>query len=163
LEFYPVNVPISVDRLDLKILGQLQDDSAQPVTKIADSVGLSSNACWRRIKRLEDEGIIRKRVALLDASKLGVGMTVFVSVRAAVHADSWLEKFAAAVAAIPEIVEFHRLSGDVDYVLKILVADVVHYDQVYKILIRSIDLADVTASFSMEQIKGTTAVPLTQG
>lgn len=149
-----------MDHLDLKILGQLQADCAQPITKIAETIGLSSNACWRRIKRLEDIGVIRQRVALLDAHKLGVGMTVFVSVRAAVHADSWLEKFASTVAEIPEIVEFHRLSGEIDYMLKILVSDVVHYDKVYKLLIRSVELADVTASFSMEQIKATTAVPL---
>lgn len=150
----------TLDRMDAKILSELQADAARSVGEIAGAVNLSVNACWRRIKRLEDDGIIRKRVALLDAAKLGVGMTVFASVRAAEHSEAWLRDFAAAVRAIPEIVELHRLSGDTDYLLKLLVADVADYDRVYKKLIRSVRLEDVSSSFSMEEIKSTTEVPL---
>ncbi len=151
---------LTLDRLDVKILAELQTDADRSIGDIASVVNLSVNACWRRIKRLEDDGIVRRRVALLDAVKLGVAMTVFVSVRAAEHTEDWLEEFAKTVRAIPEIVEFHRMSGDVDYLLKLLVADVADYDRVYKRLIRSVRLADVTSSFSMEVIKATTEVPL---
>ncbi len=149
-----------LDRMDVKILSVLQADAARSVGEIAAEVNLSVNACWRRIKRLEEEGVVRKRVALLDAAKLGVGMTVFVSVRAAEHSEGWLDEFAEAVRALPEIVEFHRMSGDIDYLLKLLVADVADYDRVYKMLIRSVRLADVSSSFSMEELKSTTEVPL---
>lgn len=150
----------TIDRMDVKILAELQSDAARSVGDIATVVNLSVNACWRRIKRLEEDGIVRKRVALLDAAKLGVGMTVFASVRAAEHSEAWLEDFAKAVRAIPEIVELHRMSGDTDYLLKLLVADVADYDRVYKKLIRSVRLEDVSSSFSMEEIKSTTQVPL---
>jgi Lrp/AsnC family transcriptional regulator len=150
----------ALDRLDVKILAELQEDVSRPVGEIAAAVGLSTNACWRRIKQLEDAGVVRRRVALLDAAKLGISMTAFVSVRAAEHSENWLEDFARAVRGIPEIVEFHRMSGDIDYLLKILVADIADYDRVYKKLIRTVRLADVSSSFSMEQIKGTTAIPL---
>lgn len=155
-----MNAPVEIDRTDRRILAELQADAGRPISEVAEAINLSTNACWRRIKRLEEAGVIRKRVALLDAQKLGVGMTVFVSVRADVHSETWLDKFSVAVRDMPEIVEFHRLSGEVDYMLKILVADVAHYDRVYKSLIRTISIADVSASFSMEQIKATTSLPL---
>ena len=153
---------LTLDRTDVKILTELQVDADRSVGDIAAVVHLSVNACWRRIKRLEDDGIIRKRVALLDPLKLGIAMTVFVSVRAAEHSEEWLEEFAETVRAIPEIVEFHRMSGDVDYLLKLLVADVADYDRVYKRLIRAVRLADVSSSFSMEIIKATTEIPIPQ-
>jgi len=151
---------MSLDRLDVKILRELQADAARPVAEIAATVNLSLNACWRRIKRLEEEGVIRRRVALLDAAKLGAGLTVFVSVRTAEHSEAWTEDFARTVRMIPEIVELHRMTGDIDYLMKLLVADVADYDRVYKKLIRAVRLADVSSSFSMEEIKATTEVPL---
>jgi Lrp/AsnC family transcriptional regulator, cysteine-sensing transcriptional activator len=149
-----------LDPTDLKILDLLQTDASQSIAEIADRVHLSQNACWRRIKQLEEEGIIRKRVALLDPEKLGVGVTVFVTVRAAEHTEKWLEIFAAAVRKMPEVVEFYRIAGDVDYLLKLQVADIAAYDRAYKALIRSARLSDVSASFAMEEMKHSTAIPL---
>jgi len=149
-----------LDRIDKRILSALQADASLAIAELADAVGLSSNACWRRVKRLEEAGVIRRRVALLDPVKLGLGVTVFVSVRTSEHAEEWLEAFADGVAQIPEVVEFYRMSGEVDYLLKVLVADIAHYDRVYKRLIKTASLTDVSSSFAMEQIKYTTAVPL---
>ena len=149
-----------LDPTDFSILALLQEDAGLSIQQIADSVHLSQNACWRRIRQMEDSGVIRKRVALLDATKVGAGMTVFVQVRAAEHSDAWLEGFAAAVKAIPEIVEFYRMTGEVDYLLKMRVADMAGYDRAYKTLIRAARLGDVSASFALEEIKATTAVPL---
>ena len=112
------------------------------------------------MKRLESEGVIRKRVALLDAEKLGVGVTVFVTVRAAEHSETWLREFAAAVRRLPEVMEFYRMSGEVDYMLKIQVADIAAYDAVYQKLIRSVRLSDVSSAFAMEELKHTTCIPL---
>ena len=148
------------DKYDLKLLALVQEDATLTVQEMADKVNLSANACWRRIKRLEDEGVIRKRVALLDPVKLGAGVTVFVTIRATEHSDAWLADFASAVARIPEVVEFYRMSGDADYLLKVQVADIAAYDRVYKKLIRSVRLSDVSSAFAMEEIKHTTAVPL---
>ena len=148
------------DEFDLKILSLVQNDATLTVNEIAERVNLSPNACWRRIKKLEEDGVIRKRVALLDPAKLGAGVTVFVTIRATEHSDRWLEEFAAAVARIPEVVEFYRMSGDADYLLKLQVADIAAYDSVYKKLIRSVRLSDVSSAFAMEEIKHTTAVPL---
>ncbi|MCW5723981.1 MAG: Lrp/AsnC family transcriptional regulator [Maricaulaceae bacterium] len=149
-----------MDAIDLKLLALLQEDAARPVAEMAEAVNLSVNACWRRIKRYEAEGVIRRRVALLDAHKLGAGVTVFVTVRAAEHSDQWLEGFARAMDRIPEVTEFYRMSGEIDYLLKIQVADIAAYDAVYKRLIRSARLSDVSSAFAMEVIKHTTAVPL---
>jgi Lrp/AsnC family transcriptional regulator, cysteine-sensing transcriptional activator len=150
----------SLDAIDLKILDILQTDASQPISEIADRVHLSQNACWRRIKQLEEAGIIQRRVALLDAEKLGAGMTVFVTVRAGEHTEKWLETFSSAVRKMPEVVEFYRIAGDIDYLLKLQVADMAAYDRAYKSLIRSARLVDVSASFAMEELKRTTAVPL---
>ena len=150
----------SLDFIDIQILRLLQNDATRAIAEIADSVHLSQNACWRRIKKLEDDGIVRKRVALLDAQKLGVGVTVFVSVRAGEHTEKWLENFTAAVRRIPEVVEFYRMAGEVDYLLKLQVADIAAYDRVYKTLIRSAKLMDVSAAFAMEEMKRTTELPL---
>jgi len=146
--------------IDVKILDLLQNDASQSIAGIAERVHLSQNACWRRIKQLEDEGIIAKRVALLDPEKLGVGVTVFVTVRAGEHTEKWLETFSAAVRKMPEVVEFYRMTGEIDYLLKLQVADIAAYDRVYKALIRSAKLMDVSSAFAMEELKRTTAIPL---
>ena len=151
---------MEIDRKDRRILDILQDDASLSVAHIAESVGLSQNACWRRIKQLEAAGVITGRVAILDPATLGVGVTVFVSVRTNEHSADWLEKFAASVSVVPEVVEFYRMSGDVDYLLKILVADIADYDRVYKKLIAATTLSDVSSSFAMERIKHTTRVPI---
>lgn len=155
------NTAIELDRIDVRILTALQADSSQAIADLSESVGLSANACWRRIKRLEELGIIRGRVALLDAVKLNLGVTVFVSVRTNEHNDAWLTQFNNAVAQIPEVVELYRMSGDIDYLMKIVVADIAHYDRVYKRLIKLVKLTDVSSSFAMEQMKYTTALPVT--
>ena len=151
---------MKLDAIDLKILDLLQNDASRSIAEIGDRVHLSQNACWRRIRRLEEEGIIAKRVALLDPAKLGVGVTVFVTVRAGEHTEKWLETFSAAVRRMPEVVEFYRLTGEIDYLLKLQVADIAAYDRVYKQLIRSAKLMDVSSAFAMEELKRTTAIPL---
>lgn len=149
-----------MDQFDRKILDILQHDAAMPVAEIAEKIGLSTTPCWRRIKNLEDTGVIRKRVAVLDADKINAGVTVFVGVKAGHHAADWLEKFATAVGEIDEVLEVHRLSGEIDYLLKIMVPDISAYDDVYKRLIAKADFADVSSFFAMEKIKSTTALPL---
>ena len=148
------------DTIDFAILALLQEDATASLQLISESVHLSSNATWRRIQKMEEAGIIKKRVALLDAAKLGLGLTVFVQVRAAEHSESWLTEFAAAVQTIPEIVEFYRMTGEVDYLIKMRVADMAGYDRAYKKLIGAARLGDCSASFAMEEIKTTTAIPL---
>ena len=152
----------NIDSVDVAILRELQADASRSVQEIADVVGLSQNPCWRRIKRLESAGVIQHRVAILDPVRLGRRLTVFVSIRTNRHNDEWLERFAEGVARIPEIVEIHRMSGDVDYLLKVIVADIAEYDRIYKLLISAVDLSDVSSSFAMETIKSTTAIPLPQ-
>ena len=152
--------PVQLDTIDWAILGVLQADTALPVHEVGERVGLSSNACWRRIKRLEDSGVISRRVALLDPEKLGLNTTVFVAVRTQRHDPAWLEEFSRGVAEIDEISECHRMAGEVDYLLKIVVSDIAHYDRIYRKLIARVpDLADVSSSFSMEKLKATTALP----
>jgi len=155
-----LSVADPLDGLDIKILKELQEDATLSISELGDRVHLSQNACWRRIKRLEAEGYIRKRVALLDAKKIGCGVTVFMTVRAAEHSERWLQDFAAAVRNLPEVVEFYRMSGDVDYLLKLQVTDIGCYDRVYQKLIRTVRLSDVSSAFAMEQIKHTTSLPL---
>jgi len=149
-----------MDKLDRHILEQLQADCSLPINDLAERVGLSPTACWRRVQKLEEHGVIRARVALLDGARLNVGVTVFVAVRTSRHDARWLEQFHAAVSTIPEVVELYRMSGDTDYLMRVVVPDVAAYDQVYKRLIRMAELADVSSSFAMEQIKYTTALPL---
>ncbi|HEY2179912.1 MAG TPA: Lrp/AsnC family transcriptional regulator [Caulobacteraceae bacterium] len=151
------------DAADLRILAVLQDDASLSIGEVAARVNLSANACWRRIKRLEEDGLILRRVALLDAERLGAAVTVFVTLRAAEHSETWVDDLAAVVRRIPEIVEFYRMSGDIDYLLKIKVADIAAYDGVYKRLIRGIRLSDVSSAFAMEELKHTTAIPLPVG
>ena len=149
-----------LDRLDLHILRILQEDAGLSNADVADRVGLSANACWRRTRRLEEKGVIRKKVALLSQEKLSLDVTVFVGIRTNEHNDQWLKKFSKGVAGIPEVVEFYRMSGDIDYMLKIVVKDIADYDRVYKKLISVVPLHDVSSSFAMERIKSTTALPL---
>ena len=149
-----------MDQIDRKILAVLQQDATTPLDRVAEQAGLSASPCWRRIQRLEQQGVIRRRVALLDPERLGVGVTVFVSIRTNRHDSAWAERFCRAVAGITEVVEFYRMSGQVDYLLKILVPDIAAYDRVYKRLITVAELYDVSSSFAMERIKYETAIPL---
>ena len=150
----------AMDQIDKQILAQLQVNAAQPVADIARKVGLSITPCWRRIQRMEETGLIRKRVALLDPQKIGVGMSVFVAVRTDQHNAEWLQDFATMVADMPEVVEFYRMSGEVDYLLRVVVPDMATYDTFYRKLIANVQLTDVSSSFAMEEIKYTTALPL---
>ena len=149
-----------MDQIDRQILMQLQNNAAQPVADIARKVGLSATPCWRRIQRMEETGIIRKRVALLDSKAIGVGMSVFVAVRTDQHNSEWLKNFAGMVAEMDEVVEFYRMSGEVDYLLRVVVPDMSAYDSFYRKLIGNVQLTDVSSSFAMEEIKYTTALPL---
>jgi Lrp/AsnC family transcriptional regulator len=151
---------VKLDAFDLRILALLQEDASKPLAEIADAVGLSQTPCWRRIQKLEAEGYIRQRVALLDRDKLRAGVTVFIAVKTARHSMEWLERFHAAVHDLPEIVDFYRMSGDIDYLLKAYVCDIAAYDALYKKLIARIELSDVTSMFAMEELKSTTAIPL---
>jgi Lrp/AsnC family transcriptional regulator len=149
-----------MDEIDRRILACLQEDATLPLAEVATQAGLSPSPCWRRIRRLEEAGVIRARVALLDAEKMNVGVTVFVSIRTERHSMEWAERFCRAVAAMPEVLELHRMSGNVDYLLRVVVPDIAAYDGVYKRLIAIAELRDVSSSFSMERIKYTTALPL---
>jgi Lrp/AsnC family transcriptional regulator len=149
-----------MDSKDKKILELLQADAMLTASEVAEQVGLTTTPCWRRIQKLEEQGYIRKRVALLDREKLNVGTTVFVGVRTNQHSDDWLKRFKGALQSMPEIVEAHRLSGDTDYMLRIVVPDINEYDRVYQKLIRELEFLDVSSSFSMEELKSTTALPI---
>ena len=150
----------TLDRKDRQILDLLQKDATLPVADIAERVGLSRTPCWRRIRELENRGVIRKRVCILDNAKLGMPITVFMEVKTNQHNAKWLERFRKAVNTMPQIVEAYRLSGDKDYLLRILVADIDDFDVVYKKLIEMVDFSDVSSSFTMEVLKSTTAIPL---
>ena len=149
-----------MDKKDLQILSILQANGATPLAELAQAVHLSSTPCWRRVQKLYEDGVIRRQVALCDPAKLNVAVTVFVSLRTSQHSDAWMKKFVQATRDIPEIVEIYRMSGDVDYLLKIVVPDIAGYDAVYKRLIRAVELQDVSSSFAMEVLKSTTALPL---
>jgi Lrp/AsnC family transcriptional regulator len=149
-----------LDAIDRKILNVLQQDASLSVAEIGDRVGLSSTPCWKRIQRLEADGVILRRVALVDQNKIGLGITVFVSVESADHSEAWLQKFAEAVSAMPEVMEFYRMAGDVDYMLRVVVPDIQGYDGFYKKLIATVPLKNVTSRFAMERIKSTTALPI---
>ncbi len=149
-----------MDRLDRKILRLLQEDATLAVADIAKKVGLSTTPCWRRIQKLEEDGIIRGRVALLDPAAVNTKVTVFVSIRTNSHSQEWLRRFAEVISEFPEVVEFYRMSGDVDYLLRVVVPDIAAYDAFYKRLIAKIEIRDVSSSFAMEQIKYTTVLPL---
>ena len=149
-----------LDMIDHRILGLLQKDATLSVDAISEVVALSRNACWRRIKAMEASGVIRARVALLDPDKIGCPLSALVLIRTDHHTDTWRRDFAAAVAALPEITSAQRMAGDLDYVLMVRLADVAAYDTFYKRLTSRISLSDISASFVMEDIKDTTALPL---
>ena len=149
-----------MDRLDRKILRLLQEDSTLAVADLAKKVGLSTTPCWRRIQKMEEDGVIRKRVALLDPVRVNTKVTVFVSIRTNAHSVEWLKRFSEVGVEFPEVVEFYRMSGDVDYLLRVVVPDFAAYDAFYKRLIARIEIRDVSSAFAMEQIKYTTELPL---
>jgi Lrp/AsnC family transcriptional regulator len=149
-----------MDAIDRKILAVLQEDASLSVAEIGSRVGLSSTPCWKRIQRLEADGVILKRVALVDPGKIGLGITVFVSIETGDHSQEWLNRFAEVVGAMPEVMEFYRMAGDVDYMLRVVVADIAGYDAFYKKLIGTVPLKNVTSRFAMEKIKSTTALPI---
>ena len=149
-----------LDAIDRKILMVLQEDASLSVAEIGDRVGLSSTPCWKRIQRLEADGVILRRVALVDQNKIGLGISVFVSVESSDHSETWLKNFAGAVSAMPEVMEFYRMAGDVDYMLRVVVADMPSYDVFYKKLIGVVSLKNVTSRFAMEKIKSVTALPV---
>ncbi len=151
---------IDLDQVDRRILAILQDDATVAIADIAERVGLTQTPCWKRVKRLQDAGVISARVALLNREALDLGLTVFVAVKTGRHDEDWLNTFAAGARALPEVVEFYRMSGDVDYLLKVVVRDIAAYDRFYKRLIATAPLTDVSSSFAMEQIKFTTALPI---
>ncbi len=149
-----------MDAVDRKILAVVQQDAALSVAEIGQRVGLSSTPCWKRLQRLEADGVILRRVALVDPDKIGLGITVFVSIETGDHSQDWLKKFAEVVGAMPEVMEFYRMAGDVDYMLRVVVPDIAGYDAFYKKLIGTVPLKNVTSRFSMERIKQTTALPI---
>ena len=149
-----------MDRIDRTILAALQQDSNLSVLQLADRVGLSQTPCWKRIQRLEKQGVIERRVALLNQDKLGLGLTVFVSIESSDHSEDWLKRFASVVTAMPEVLELYRMAGDVDYMLRVVVPDMAAYDAFYKRLIAAVPLKNVSSRFAMERVKATTALPL---
>jgi Lrp/AsnC family transcriptional regulator len=149
-----------MDAIDRKILAVLQEDASLSVAEIGSRVGLSSTPCWKRIQRLEADGVILRRVAIIDQDKLGLGVTVFVSIETGDHSEEWLTRFADVVGAMPGVMEFYRMAGDVDYMLRVVVPDIAGYDAFYKRLIAAVPLKNVTSRFAMEKIKLTTALPI---
>jgi len=149
-----------LDKIDRKILTLLQKDATMPVAEIGRKVGLSTTPCWRRIQKMEEDGVIKGRVAVLDPVKVNAGVTVFMAVKTNEHNEAWMRKFSAVIDEFSEVVEFYRMSGDVDYLLRVVVPDIAAYDSFYKKLIGKIALTDVSSSFAMGQIKYTTALPL---
>jgi Lrp/AsnC family transcriptional regulator len=151
---------VEFDAVDRRILGELQKDASQSLDALGETIGLSRNACWRRIRALESAGVIKGRVALLDPVRIDLPLMVFIQVRTSAHAPDWLEKFSSATRAMPEIMGVYRMSGDLDYLIRARVADMAGYDRLYQRLIRKVPLSDVSASFVMEEIKETTQLPL---
>ena len=149
-----------MDAIDRKILAVVQEDASLSVAEIGQRVGLSSTPCWKRLQRLEADGVITGRVALVDPDKIGLGITVFVSIETDDHSEGWLKHFAEVVGAMPEVMEFYRMAGDVDYMLRVVVPDVAGYDRFYKKLIGTVPLKNVTSRFAMERIKQSTALPI---
>jgi Lrp/AsnC family transcriptional regulator len=151
---------MKLDAIDRKLLEMLQLDCDTPIAELAAAVQLSTTPCWRRVQRMKEAGVITSHVALVDPRSVNVGVTVFVNIKTSQHTQAWFDRFHATVDSIPEVVEFYRMSGDVDYLLRIVVPDIAAYDGVYKRLIAGTQLFDVSSSFAMEQLKFTTALPL---
>ena len=149
-----------MDEIDLNILRLLQVDNSLSVSDIAHQVGLSASPCWKRINRLNKDGIIKRKIAVVDPKKLGLGITAYVSIKTGEHSNVWLEEFSTTVTKMPEVMEFHRMAGDVDYMLKVIVPDIQAFDEFYKRLIGTTAINEVTSRFSMETIKETTALPI---
>ena len=149
-----------LDNMDRKILAALQKDVTRSVGHLAEEIGLSKSACWRRIQALEQQGIITARVALLDQKKLGLDLTVYTAIRTLQHTKSWYDVFSGVVASMPNVMEVHRMSGEIDYLMRSVVPDMSSYDAMYLDMIKNLDLSDVSSSFSMETIKYSTALPL---
>ena len=152
----------TIDRIDRKILKVLQADASISMEALAEKVSLSRNACWRRVKQMEESSVIKSRVSLVDPEALDLGLTVFVMIRTGDHDPDWLSRFETAVRSLPEILGAHRMSGDLDYVLRVRVADVKSYDHFYKRLISQVPVSDISASFVMDDIKDTTELPVEQ-
>ncbi|MCL4122380.1 UNVERIFIED_CONTAM: hypothetical protein GTU68_019849 [Idotea baltica] len=150
---------ITFDDIDRQILNILQEDSDTPVQAISETVGLSANPCWRRIKRMEEAGVIKKRVALVDQARAKVPLTVFIGVSTSRHEIEWLNQFRDLIDEIPEVVEAYRLTGTVDYILKVIVPDMASYDAVYKQMIQRLEFSQVNSMMAMEELKFTTAIP----
>ena len=157
---FPLGHDFPMDRTDLRILAILQEDASLPVAEVAARVNLSQTPCWRLIQRLEAQGVIERRVAILNPEAVGLGISVFVEIEAADHSPQWLEGFAQAVAAMPEVMEVYRMAGDVDYLLRVAVSSMDEFDRFYQRLIALIPIKNVTSRFAMERIKTTTAYPL---
>jgi Lrp/AsnC family transcriptional regulator len=151
---------LALDEIDRRILHWLQRDGAMPMAELADHVGVSASPCWRRVQKLQADGVIAGRVALLDPVKVNVAVNVFVSIRTNQHRKEWADQFCRCVMALPEVVGFYRMAGQIDYLLHVVVPDIGAYDRVYNRLIAQIELYDVSASFAMEVLKDTTALPL---
>jgi len=149
-----------MDKKDIEILSLLQKDASIALGDLAKAVNLSSTPCWRRVQKLHDEGVIKQQVVLCDPQRLNLGLTAFVALKTSKHNEEWMHRFISGARDIPEIVEIYRMSGDIDYLLKVLVPDIAGYDKVYKKLVKVADLQDVSSSFAMEVVKSTTALPL---
>jgi len=152
-----------MDSVDQKILNMLQADASLTVKQIAAQIPLSITPCWKRIQKLEAQGVIRARVALLDAKKVNASVTVFVAIKTRQHTTEWIERFSRAVSDMPEVMEIYRMSGEIDYLLRVAVSSIEAYDRFYKRLVDRIELSNVTSSFAMEQMKYTTALPINAG
>lgn len=155
-----MSLPADFDAHDLELLRVLQEDASTPVNELAEKIGLSQNACWRRIKRLEEKGAIEKKVALLNPELLGVDLIAFMSIRTTDHSEQWYENLAEAVQDMPEVLELYRMTGDTDYLLKIQISNLRAYDKLYKKIIQIAKSGDISTSIAMEKIKSTTAIPL---
>jgi len=149
-----------LDKTDRRILDELQRDATIGLEELGERIGLSRNACWRRIRLLEQRGVIRGRVALLDPGQLGLGLTVFMQIRAAAHDATWMKAFTDATRHLPQVQSVYRMTGDLDYLIKARVADMADYDRLYQTIIARVPMRDVAASFVMEEIKDTTALPV---
>jgi Lrp/AsnC family transcriptional regulator len=155
--FFSAMPKAQLDRIDRRILAELQQDSDLSLAELASRVGLSQTPCWKRIQKLQQAGVILRRVAIVEPERIGLGLTVVVQVETADHSAAWLDRFAESVTAMPEVMELYRMAGDVDYMLRVVVADMAAYDAFYKRLIADFPLKNVTSRFAMERIKSTTA------
>ena len=149
-----------LDRTDRRILAIMQEDSSLAVADVAARVGLSQTPCWRRIQRLRAEGVIERTVSLVHPEAVGLGLTVFIAIEALDHSPDWLDRFTAAVSAMPEVMEVHRMAGDIDYLLRVAVADMAAFDSFYREIIKAVPLKNVSSHFAMERVKATTAYPI---